>query len=495
MTGHRGEGRRRTSRKSSSGSNQGLLTGLAIGAGGVGLLAAVLVGVMLGLKSAPPPASVSSTVERPPAVVSPTPIADGSETLPPPVAAPAVASIPSPSVVEDSNPPSSERLSLPAAAGPPVVTRTELLLPDLIEQVERSVVRIAVEAEQGEAIGSGFVVGREGAVLTNYHVIEGAASAVVQFRDGTKAAVTGVLKLDDQRDLAVVKIDLPADRLVPLPLANDLPRKGEKVAAFGAPQGLSFSASEGIVSAVRPAEEVDQAAGTYIQTTAAISGGNSGGPLVNMFGEVVGANTFKRRDGENLNFAISSDDVRDVVNSRGTRLIALSPETVPVKIAGGHDGAENLVGTERGRLLLSRIKEAAIVIAPFNYDPTGKITDYVELNAERTFEGRLRWKRVTQSREMKPSTAVVIMTMYFSLTEGAERDGVSDLNVHMVILARDVDKNGRGYTAIVWDERDVVGTTSLNNLRNGSISRTIENGVRNYFTKLVSTYRKATAGL
>lgn len=198
-------------------------------------------------------------------------------------------------------------------------------LTDLIKRIEPSVVRIDVFSSQGEGIGSGFVVGAEGIVVTNHHVMAGSHHAEISFNDKKKVLVLGTLLLDKDRDIAVVKIE--AGSYPKLKLAGKLPSKGTRVVAFGAPQGFSFSATEGIVSAVRSVEELKHSqkkAGTWIQTSTPISPGNSGGPLVNRAGEVVGANTLVYVQGQNLNFAISSVDIASAVEkAKGQPLLRL----------------------------------------------------------------------------------------------------------------------------------------------------------------------------
>jgi tetratricopeptide (TPR) repeat protein len=115
-------------------------------------------------------------------------------------------------------------------------------------------------------------------------------------------------------------VECPPDKLCPLRLATSAPRQGERVAAFGSPLGLQQSVSEGIVSAVRESKElrplgpIDVNA-LLIQTTAPVSHGNSGGPLVDMKGMVVGVNTmtFRFLGGENVNFAVAAADVKSVL--------------------------------------------------------------------------------------------------------------------------------------------------------------------------------------
>ncbi len=220
----------------------------------------------------------------------------------------------------------------------------EAQLADVVEKVEPSVVRIDTD----RAIGSGVVIDANGWVVTNYHVIDGAREAKIKFRNGHVARIAGYVAVDPTRDLALLQIDKTQQRLVPIAIAEKLPRKGDRVAAFGNPQGLSFSTSEGIVSAIRSGAELSKMLGgrayqaqgysmtaTWIQTTAAISGGNSGGPLVDMEGQLLGLNTWTRADGQNLNFAIGSPDIKRLVDGAptGSTMLLSSLPRRPVEIS------------------------------------------------------------------------------------------------------------------------------------------------------------------
>ncbi|HEY2881784.1 MAG TPA: trypsin-like peptidase domain-containing protein [Pirellulales bacterium] len=205
---------------------------------------------------------------------------------------------------------------------------------EISDKIEASTVRIDVVKGDVKGVGSGYVVDEKGILVTNYHVIVGANEATAIFKNGDKVNVTGTLMLDPKRDIAILKIE--KDGLTPLPLAKALPHKGDSVAAFGAPIGLSFSLTDGIVSAIRSGKEIsdddDPLPGTWIQTTAPISPGNSGGPLVNKAGEVVAMNTMVLLVGQNLNFAISSIDVADVVGkSYGKKLVSLADGAAKAK--------------------------------------------------------------------------------------------------------------------------------------------------------------------
>ena len=198
-------------------------------------------------------------------------------------------------------------------------------LPDLTERVEDAVVRIDSSAG---SVGSGFLVENDVTVVTNWHVVFDAKDVKVTFKDGTVSHVQGLIAATAGKDIAVLRIVPTQKSHKPLVLAATLPRSGERVATFGVPEGLSFSASDGIVSAVRSGSDLSKSLGadvyhrtlgfdagvTWIQTTAPISHGNSGGPLVNMQGKVVGVNTLLQPHGQNLGFAVSAGDVSAVLH-------------------------------------------------------------------------------------------------------------------------------------------------------------------------------------
>src|SRR5271157_4783618 len=156
------------------------------------------------------------------------------------------------------------------------------------------------------AQGSGFVVRPDGVIVTNYHVIAEGTSAVVKFPDGTEFAVDGVVASDKTHDVAVIKTHGKTFRTLVLGNSDQL-QVGEEVVAIGNPLSLESTVSNGIVSAIRTVEDEG---GKFVQITAPISPGSSGGPLFNMAGEVVGITTSHLVGGQNLNFAIPINDVK-----------------------------------------------------------------------------------------------------------------------------------------------------------------------------------------
>jgi S1-C subfamily serine protease len=228
-----------------------------------------------------------------------------------------------------------------------------------------------------EGQGSGFVIDKEGHILTNYHVIADARQVEVTLHNRKKYKAT-VIGSDPPHDLAVIQIKAPD--LVPSVLGDSRNLQvGQKVYAIGNPFGLAGTMTRGIVSSIRPVREpngatIDEA----IQTDAAINPGNSGGPLMNWHGEVIGINTMILSSvGQNagIGFAIPINTAKAVLNdlmtlgrvrrpALGVRTIAISPELademglptdhglliIQVTPGGAADQAGLRAGTERAYL-------------------------------------------------------------------------------------------------------------------------------------------------
>ncbi|MGE5572123.1 MAG: S1C family serine protease [Bacteroidota bacterium] len=162
------------------------------------------------------------------------------------------------------------------------------------------------------AIGSGFIVRSDGYVLTNNHVIEGAKEIVVTLADGRKLSGK-VMGRDPRYDLAVVKID--ATKLPSVELGDsDRIRPGDFAIAIGNPYGLQHTVTAGIISGLARSIDGDpKEPGIYIQTDAAINRGNSGGPLINIDGQVVGINTAIIPQAQGIGFAIPINVAKNVL--------------------------------------------------------------------------------------------------------------------------------------------------------------------------------------
>jgi S1-C subfamily serine protease len=230
-----------------------------------------------------------------------------------------------------------EGLPKGAVAGPPLKGQHpgHLDIPAISREANGSLVSIIMFAGNGDVIakGSGFFVSEDGRVVTNYHVIETGSYAFVEFPNGDYLGVDimGVLASDKDRDVAIIKADgkdvwwapdhdyskgtikAHGFHFRPLPLGDsDRLQVGEEVVAIGNPLSLEQTVSNGIVSAIRTTEVQG---GKFVQITAPISPGSSGGPLFNMAGEVVGITTSRMKEGQNLNFAIPINDVKPLLRA------------------------------------------------------------------------------------------------------------------------------------------------------------------------------------
>ena len=175
------------------------------------------------------------------------------------------------------------------------------------------------EGQQQRAQGSGFVYDRDGTVVTNQHVVDGASSVSVRFWDGT-AHQAEVVGTDPSTDLAVLKVDAPESLLEPLALGDSSALDvGDAVAAIGSPFGLEGTLTTGVVSALHRQMTAPNnfTITDSVQTDAAINHGNSGGPLLDARGRVVGVNAQIESDSggnDGIGFAIPSNTVRSIVS-------------------------------------------------------------------------------------------------------------------------------------------------------------------------------------
>jgi len=198
--------------------------------------------------------------------------------------------------------------------------------------------------EQGS--GSGVLISKDGYVVTNNHVIEGATEVTVIMNNGEEYAAT-VKGADSNTDLAVLKIEGNDFPYAALGSSSDL-RVGELAVAIGNPLGQEFAGTvtSGIISALNRSITIDNKQLTLIQTDAAINPGNSGGPLVNQYGEVIGINTAKISSSEleGLGFAIPMDEAKPIIDDllssgyvRGRPVIGIGGRAVTEQDAKAYD--------------------------------------------------------------------------------------------------------------------------------------------------------------
>jgi len=239
-----------------------------------------------------------------------------TSTAPTPLPTPIVAATPRPTL-----PP-----TLAAPDDPAVrIVQDETLIADLFDRVAPSVVNVSVRVPnasgQGPAVrqgsGSGFVVDDQGHILTNEHVVRDAARIEVTLADGLKVPAE-VRGRDTLNDIALLKVDAPADRLRPVLLGDSTAlRVGQTAVAIGNPFGFTRTLTVGVVSGLgRPIEDAGRRPLLdMIQTDAAINPGNSGGPLLNLRGEVIGITTLIDRSQLSVGFAVPINTAMQIMPS------------------------------------------------------------------------------------------------------------------------------------------------------------------------------------
>jgi S1-C subfamily serine protease len=198
--------------------------------------------------------------------------------------------------VSDQKPAAKATVALNTAPEAPIKLTTE----QIAEAAKPSVVVIRSVGPDSQPIGqgSGYIYASEGIVVTNYHVIRGASQVRIQTPSKGELQVTAILAYNPEHDVAALAV---AEENLPMLNSEFVVRGnvGERVVAIGAPLGLDQTVTEGIISARRIMGGLE-----LIQTSAAISPGSSGGPLIDEYGRVIGLNTQKQIGGENLNFAV-----------------------------------------------------------------------------------------------------------------------------------------------------------------------------------------------
>lgn len=178
---------------------------------------------------------------------------------------------------------------------------------EVVAKCEESIFVIYTFDDEGNAkgLGTGFFVSSTGEGITNYHVLEGASKAIIKLSNGNLYQIEEVVASDKNFDLAKFRIQGDNTKFKPLQLITARAQKGSKIIVIGNPEGFEGSVSEGIISSYREIEGF----GSVVQITAPISQGSSGSPILNTDGNVIGVATFVYKDGQNINFGVSSEKI------------------------------------------------------------------------------------------------------------------------------------------------------------------------------------------
>jgi len=260
---------------------------------------------------------------------------------------------------------------------------------------------------KAQSMGSGFIISNDGYILTNYHVVEGAANVKVKLTDGryTDAIIKGT---DKKLDLALLKIESETA----LPSANlgdsDLVSVGDSVIAIGNPFGLTQTVTAGIVSAIGRIL-IDNPYDTFIQTDASINPGNSGGPLVTSSGKVIGINTAKIAGGDGLGFAIPINSVKTILPQlkesgyvkRGWLGCTLQPLNPNLAKAFGVPDIEGIVivDIDHGSPAEKAGLKRGDIIVEYDYKVIHEVSDFIKFFPTTPFDKNVAVKYFRNGRQ------------------------------------------------------------------------------------------------
>jgi serine protease Do len=258
----------------------------------------------------------------------------------------------------------------------PIVVVAHNVLPSVVNiQTEATIRRRATDpffdpfgffggrerAYTSQSLGSGFVWSRDGIIVTNNHVVEGASRIIVNLQDGRQLPAK-LLGVDPDSDLAVLRVDDKNLTAAPIGTSSDL-MIGESVVAVGNPFGLSGTVTTGVVSALGrsvPSQDQTRTFTDFIQTDASINPGNSGGPLLNIEGRVIGINVAIYAQAQGIGFAIPVDRARKVIED----LLRYG------EVHAAWVGAVTATLTpEEARRLGQKAKSGAVVVRVFSNSP------------------------------------------------------------------------------------------------------------------------------
>ncbi len=191
---------------------------------------------------------------------------------------------------------------------------TELSVEEIVKEYADGIVLVATHGpRKTNTLGSGFIINKEGDIVTNYHIVQSALRIAVKLKDGRTYDDVPLLRYDKKKDIAILKIN--AKNLTTVKLGDsDALSIGQRVVAIGNPLGLETTVSDGLISSIR---QVDKNL-SFLQISTPISPGSSGGPLFNLKGEVIGITVGTNTNGQNINFAIPINCGQALIASKKT---------------------------------------------------------------------------------------------------------------------------------------------------------------------------------
>jgi S1-C subfamily serine protease len=426
-----------------------------------------------------------------PAAVTPAAAAPAAEMTAPATPAPATVVEVTPSPAPEPTPTNAPGSApAPSESGFLTPATTDLPIADLFARVKPAVVRVNVSSLGGVGHGSGFVLNTSGIVVTNYHVIAGGTRAWIEFFDDERVEIEGVLYMNHKKDIAVLKFDPTKTKrqLVAIPLANMMPAQGIECVAIGAPLGLDMTITQGVVSAIRTSTDLAAEIqllghdGTWIQTDAEISPGNSGGPLLNRRGEVLGINTlsYRENNAQALNFAMSCQDIRQGLSELSATPIVLSPLVAPPRDIEGNVDMErqgdvlDMQGTPEGKKRLAALQKVKLgFIASRASDPYQIVSGTARAEIDSVLEK-------LKIEESLITNDIAVLLVAIRLENAGEKISIY-ITAHIIV----VDESTGGQQAVkLWERTGRAGSTTIQALLNGKVSTTLKRDIKEFFSKL-----------
>ncbi|MGA2658229.1 MAG: serine protease [Verrucomicrobiota bacterium] len=253
---------------------------------------------------------------------------------------------------------------------------------EIYEAALPSSVTLEVENAAGQRfVGSAFLAVGEGLAVTAWHVVHDARRVEARFSDHRRVSVAGLVDRNEELDLALIRLE--TDGRPRIRLSSTTPRIGSRIYVVGAPRGLDFSISDGLISQIRTVDKV-----RYYQVSCPISPGDSGGPVLNERGEALGVMSWRKSNAENVGFAVPSAEVARLAPNRplvpwqataglfhpagqATDKNGLSQAAMPAGIPsppGGFGDFQRLLSERAGRRLIVTVEEESAPASRFSFE-------------------------------------------------------------------------------------------------------------------------------
>ncbi len=373
------------------------------------------------------------------------------------------------------------------------IPRSPLELPELIERIKPSLVKLTLFHSAGSRTGTGFVVSRSGLVVTSLHSLEGVRSAAAEFFDGSSAAVEGCRLVNYQLGIALLQIQAPEEGLSLLPLVDRVPEKEMRVVGFGAGSPIAV---EGEIRAVFSSHEQQSGLqipliGQWVETSIPAGPGFRGGPVTNRFGEVVAVNLLQITNGEEQNLALSAREVLQLLHaSRSQPVVKLSPDLYTgLNVELKKRMARDITTTERATELFAEIKQIEISHDFENLSSYPVImADLINRSVKRSFS-QAGFEVVIGASGGKAPTLLV--TLSGEPQRGRAKESLK-VSVRSQLVAIDPMENSSNQFVIVWKgKQSELGTVLAEGVSPEIVSRILGPKLKSYFSKLRTAHSKA----